>query len=201
MLSKTIASLLAGILLLLADCATAQVFGGRLDDITNAALVGSDLGAASFADADAVADNVALYGFTVSFAGTVTIQSTGFGAGGADPYFTLFSGSDLGATFADSNYAQAFATGGDFYYSASLAAGSYQLALGTLANMSFAENSGSGTLADGFIGFGQAGSLGDAHYRVVVTAPTVITPMPEPSTLLLLSVSLMALGIRLRAPR
>jgi len=77
---------------------------------------------------------------------------------------------------------QAFATGGDFSYSATLAAGSYRLALGVFANMSFAENLGSGTLAEGFTALGAPIYAGDTSYRLVVT-----TPVPEPAAWLLLA--------------
>ena len=162
---------------------------GRFDDPTNTALVGSDLGAAQFGDVNAIANNVALYDFTVTTAGTVTIQSLGFGEGGADPYFTLFEGAGTGATFLDSNYSQAFSTGGDFIWSGGLAVGTYQIALGVFANMSFAENSGAGTLGDGFIGLGVPDSAGDGHYHLGVT-----TPVPEPSTWLLLAIGLAGIG-------
>ena len=158
-----------------ASASAATTFAGNLGDPGNAALVGSDLGAALF-DPDDVANNVALYTFTVASAGLVTIDSSGFAGGGVDPYFSLFSGSGPTATFVDSNYFQAYSTGGDFDYAASLAAGTYEIALGTFANMSFAENYGTGTLGDGFIGFGSGASFGDGDYALTVTVP-----VPEPS--------------------
>jgi len=183
--SRSTRTLLGLMLLLLASAASAQTFSGRFDDATNTALVSSDLSAPSFVDDLAVANNVALYAFNVAFAGTVTVLSTGFAGGGADPYFTLFRGADSTASFVDSNFTQAFSTGGDFAYSSVLAAGDYLIALGTFANMSFAENAGTGTLADGFIGLGEPTSLGDAHYSLTVT-----TPIPEPSTSLLMTFGL-----------
>jgi hypothetical protein len=182
------------VLALSAATSSAATLAGRLDDPGNAALAGSDLGAPDFTDEFAIADNVALYGFTVGTSGLVSIVSTGFAAGGVDPYFTLFAGSGVGATFLDSNFAQAFSSGGDFSYSAVLDAGDYEIALGTFANLSFAENLGSGTLADGFIGLGEAGSLGDASYRLVLS-----TPVPEPAAGLLFALGLM--GLTLRAHR
>ncbi len=179
------------VLALAAATSSAATLAGRLDDPGNAALVGSDLGAADFTDELAVANNVALYGFTVGTGGLVSIVSTGFAAGGVDPYFSLFAGSGASATFLDSNFAQAFSTGGDFSYSAVLDAGDYEIALGAFANMSFAENLGSGTLADGFIGLGEPGSLGDASYRLALS-----TPVPEPSVGLLFAVGLVGLALR-----
>jgi len=171
--------------------ASTVTLAGRFDDAGNAALVGSDLGAALFADDSATANNVALYAFTLSMTGMVTIQSTGFASGGADPYFSLFDGAGADAVLAGSNYAQAFSTGGDFLYSALLDAGAYQIALGTFANLSFAENSGGGGLGDGFVGLGQPGALGDASYRLLLTTATAA--VPAPSTLLLLAIGLIAL--------
>jgi hypothetical protein len=187
--ARWIAPLFGTLLVAATAAASAQTYTGRFDDPGNAALVASDLTAASFVDDFAVANNVAIYDLVVGTAGTVSIQSTGFGEGGADPYFTLFQGSDGTATFLDSNYVQAFSTGGDFSYSALLAAGAYKITLGVFANMSFAENLGSGTLADGFIALGEPGSLGDGHYRMVVT-----TPVPEPSTWMLLAMGLVVPG-------
>jgi hypothetical protein len=177
-------------LLCLALPAAAQTFSGRFDDPGNTALFSSDLSAASFDDEYAIANNVALYSFTVAVTGSVSIVSTGFAAGGTDPYFTLFQGATGTAAFVDSNYLQAFSTGGDFTYSGVLAAGEYQFALGTFANMSVAENSGSGALSDGFIWLGVPDSLGNMHYSVTVSTGIVTTPVPEPET-----AALMALGL------
>jgi len=169
---------------------------GNLGDAGNGALVGSDLGAANFTDANAIANNVVLYSFTVTNGGLVSLVSTGFAAGGVNPYFSLFSGTGASATFLDSNYAQAFSTGGDFSYSAVLAAGSYEVAIGAFANMSFAENLGSGTLGDGFVGIGDPNSLFDGSYSVTLT-----TPVPEPLTGMLMAFGLAGLAIRARRAR
>lgn len=160
--------------------AQSQVFSGRLDDPTNPALVGSDLGEPSFVDQLAIANNVALYTLNVLTAGPVTILSTGFAAGGLDPYFTLFNGASNTATWLDSNYVQAFSTGGDFSFSAVLAAGTYQIALGAFANMSYAENLGTGSLVDGFTAIGVPDALGDGSYSVLVSSP-----VPEPTVWML----------------
>ena len=178
----------------LASCATAATavtFSGRLDDPANAALVASNMGPAQFATLGDVANNLALYDLLVAVGGPVTVQSTGFGTGGVDPYFTLFSGTGGTATFLDSNFTQTFATGGDFNYVATLAAGSYTLALGAFANQSFAENLGNGTLADGFTALGTPGVLGDTGYRLVVT-----TQVPELPATALLVLGLLALRWR-----
>ena len=191
-------ALLGTALIAFSMAVSATAITGRLDDAGNPALVGSDLGAPGFVDTATIANNVALYDFTLTDAGTVTLQSAGFATGGADLYFSLFAGPGTAATFVDSNFAQAFSTGGDFLWSAPLEAGTYRLALGTFANMSFAENFGSGTLADGFVGLGQAGSLGDASYRFVLTTPTPVPSVPEPATAWLLCIGLVAYGTAMR---
>ncbi len=182
-------------------------YGGNFGDPTNAALIGSDSAGPSFTDAGAEANNVALYDLVVPVTETVSIVSTSFAAGGADPYLTLFQGSGAAATFFDSNYDQAFSTGGDLDYSATLAKGSYEVALGVFANLSFAENYGSGTLADGFTGLGDPGSLGNGSYAVKVTlgSGTAAAPEIDPSEAggalaLLLGMLLVARGRTTRSP-
>ena len=192
----TIRNGLAGATLALAaTLAGATTYAGNLGDAGNAALVGSDLGAPDFTDDNAIANNVALYTFSTA-GGSVSIVSTGFAGGGVDPYFTLFTGSGAAATLLDSNYLQATSTGGDFTWSGSLAAGTYEIALGSLENMSFAENLGTGTLGDGFIALGDPNSLGDGSYSLDVT-----TPVPEPSGLLLMAAGFAALATRIRRSR
>lgn len=175
-----------------AGAATATTtLAGNLGDPGNAALVGSDLGAPDFTDDNAIANNVALYTFTVNYAGAVSVSSTGFAGGGVDPYFTLFTGSGAGATFLASNYDQATTTGGDFTWSGSLAVGSYEIALGAFENMSFAENLGSGTLGDGFIMVGDPNSLHSGAYSLDLT-----TTIPEPSSPWLMAIGLAAVATR-----
>jgi len=187
----TIHLLAAATLALASALAGATTLSGNLGDAGNGALVGSDLGAPDFTDANAIADNVALYTFSVTVAGTVDIVSTGFAAGGVDPYFTLFDGSGNTATFHDSNYAQAISTGGDFTWTGTLGVGSYEIALGAFENMSFAENLGTGTLGDGFIFLGDPNSLGDGSYSL-----TLSTPVPEPAGTWLAGVGLAVIATR-----
>jgi|GEM_PF-1763005 hypothetical protein len=157
-------------------------FSGYFNDSLNTALVASDLSAAQFGDDYAIANNVALYSLSVPTAGQVTFTSKGFAAGGADPYFTLFQGTGNSATFLDSNYIQAFSTGGDFIISDPLAAGSYMIAMGVSANMSIAENWGVGSLGDGFTFLGEPDYLGNYFYDLQVSTPAVT--VPEPSLML-----------------
>jgi len=143
-------------------------FAGYFNDSGNSALVGSDLGAAGFADDNAIANNVALYDLTVPANSTVTFASVGYSLGGAEPYFSLFAGTGNAATFLDSNY---YIPAIDFSFSRSLNAGSYRLALGVWLNMSFAENNPdpNPTLGDGFTGLGVPMGLGDYYYELTVT--------------------------------
>ena len=168
-------------------------FSGYFNDQANTALKGADLGAALFGDDWEIANNVALYPLSVPFAGAVTFDSNGFAVGGADPYFTLFAGNDTAATVAGSNYDQAFSTGDDFLLTFNLAAGDYQVAMGVFANMSSAENWGSGTLGDGFTFLGGPGYLGNYYYELGVTTPDA-PQVPEPCTLLLIIPGLAGLG-------
>jgi hypothetical protein len=168
--------------------AATTTYSGFVNNQSNAALIGSDLGAALFADDGEIANNVALYHLFVPITGNVGFVSKGFAAGGVDPYVTLFQGNGPTATFLRSNYDEAYSTGGDFSLSFALTAGNYMVAMGTFANMSFAENLGLGTLGDGFIGLGEPNSLRNYYYELAVTAPE--QAVPEPSTLLLLSAGL-----------
>jgi hypothetical protein len=176
--------------------ASTVTLGGFLNDPGNAALKSSDLSAPSLVDDYAVAGNVAIHDLTIPEGGSVRFLSTGFAAGGIDPYFSLFTGTGNTATFLGSNFDQAFSTGGDFDLSFALAAGDYTTSIGVFANMSFAENSGSGTLGDGFIGLGVPGYLGDGQYRLEISFPDAA--VPEPATWLLALSAATALGLRNR---
>lgn len=145
---------------------------------------------------------MAIHVLTVSTAGSVSVVSSGYTAGGVDPYFTLFSGTGAGALFVDSNFDEAFSTGGDFSLSFNLARGDYTPALGVFANMSFVENSGSGTLGDGFTGLGGPGYLGDYGYHLTMTMPDGGgNGVPEPGAAWLTLTALARLGFgRARRP-
>lgn len=163
-----------------AGLAWVVTFNGNLGDTTNTALVAPDLGAARFGDDWDKANNVALYALNVAVDGTVDFTSSGWAAGGTDPYFTLFRGLDRAtATVMASNYFHALAWGGDFTQTETLGAGDYTVAVGTFVNLSFAENLGSGVLADGFIGVGDPRYLGNGAYTLTVTLHDTQT-VPNP---------------------
>jgi hypothetical protein len=192
--------LLVLIILLAPALASADTFSGFLNDPGNVVLVASDLGPALFGDDFEIANNVALHTLLVAVADTYSFESTGFAAGGVDPYFTLFDGTNPAGTFVGSNYATAFSTGGDFTLSFSLNPGTYTLAVGAFANLSFSENLGTGTLGDGFTGLGGPGFLGTSFYEIQVAQATT-PPVPAPATVFLLVSGLAAVAAWARARR
>ena len=154
--------------------AASVTYAGNLGDSGNPYLTEYDLSPADFSSDEAIANNVALYQLVLTQAGTLTLSSSTYSGGGIDPYVTLFAGSDMTATLAGSAI-------DDFSWSLPVAAGDYWVAIADWDNMSFAENLGTGTLGDGFIGLGQPGLLGDGSYSVLVSLDTGTPPVPEPS--------------------
>ena len=169
--------------------AVTTTYAGNFGDPANTALLGSDLLAPQFADANAISENVAVYSLIVPVSELVSFTSTAFALGGADPYFSLFNSVADGGQFLASNYAQAFSTGGDFSYSATLGPGTYLMALGVFGNLSYAENLGSGSFSDGFVALGSPASLNNGAYAVDVT---MAISVPEPARWQLLAAGLLA---------
>lgn len=158
-------------------------------------------------------NDVFITSFTLLAPSAVTIQTWSFGGGtnaagaviapgGFDPYVSLFSGAGSLATFIGSNDDglcppghAAPACADSTLASGLLPVGTYTLALTLPFNFSFAENYGSGTLGDGFIGLDSsfddgscAGSCSGAYAVDVTYAAPVATPVPEPATWALLGV-------------
>jgi hypothetical protein len=79
-----------------------------------------------------------------------------------------------------------------------LASGTYVITISAFQNMSFAENSGFGSLQDGFTGLGTLGGGEDMHYAFdVVVQDTAPTAIPEPGSFGLAGCAiLLALGLR-----
>ncbi len=146
------------------------------------------------------AQDAFLYQFTLSAPTTVSIQTWGYGgtanapggtnaqgtvipAGGFDPYLSVFNGTGPTATFRGSNDDGACPPGtvsaGNCRDSTlslvALPAGTYTLALSAFVNMSFAENLGTGTLGDGFIGLGSFGGQTN-NYAVDISGTNVVVP-------------------------
>jgi hypothetical protein len=171
-------------------------YTGNLGDSGNPYLRGAELGAPVFVDPGdptdnsvVVANNVALYQVDITQAGALTITSDSLAHGGIDSLVSLFAGSNLGATLVGTEI-------DDFTWTLPVTPGWYWVAIGDWNNDSFADNLGAGTLGDGFIGLGQAGSLGDGSYDVTLSLDTGTAPIPEPSQSALLALGVAALATR-----
>ena len=169
-------------------------------------------------------NDVLLDSFTLSGPSSLTIQSYGYGGsgnapggtnaagsvispGGFDTYLSLFSGTGPGATFVDSNDDGLCPPGSNVpachdstLVMDALPAGTYTIALTVFDNFSFAENFGSGTLGDGFIGLGDyfdaaSGIIRTSNYALDVSASGLASPIPEPATVWPLAGALLALGL------
>ncbi|CAN5432257.1 hypothetical protein BH11PSE9_BH11PSE9_17160 [soil metagenome] len=148
-------------------------------------------------------NDVFITSFTLAAPSAVTIQTWSFGGGpnaagtviadgGFDPYVSLFRGEGTGATFLASNddglcppRNAALACADSTVTIGSLAIGTYTLALTLPFNYSFAENYGSGTLGDGFIGLDSSfddGSCAATCTNAYAVDITYAVPVPEPAT-------------------
>jgi hypothetical protein len=158
---------------------------------------------------------VVLLSFRLSAAGDLHFQTYGFGGsaaapggrnaagqvvagGGFDPYLSLFQGLGAGASFLASNDDGACPPGTPAPACAdstldlfNMPTGYYTLALTLPFNYSFAENLGSGTLGDGFIGLdadfsdGACGGVCSNAYAVDILSNRELVAVPAPATLLL----------------
>ncbi|MCX6628470.1 MAG: DVUA0089 family protein [Candidatus Solibacter sp.] len=150
--------------------------------------------------------------FHVSAASTMTAITFSYGGGtngagsliadaGFEPYLSLFdaTGNFLTSTFFGTTCppgANPSVTLGSCYDvlldGGTLASGDYRVALSAFENLSFTENLGSGTLADGFTGLGNLASGEDLHYAFDVVLSPISTSVPEPGTGFFLAAGLMA---------
>jgi len=124
--------------------------------------------------------------------GGTNAEGTVIQPGGFDPYFTLFAGTGPAATLITSNddgvCPPATAIGSFCLDPAirnyNLPAGSYTLAVSVFENMSFAENLGTGTLGDGFIGIGNyystvSGTTRTANYAIDLSGAVLVTAVTQ----------------------
>jgi hypothetical protein len=123
------------------------------------------------------------YGGTVNAPGGKNAQGGSIAPGGFDPYLSVFNGSGPTATFLASNddgvcppgTVSALECFDSTLTLPALGPGTYTVVLSTFENMSFAENYGNGTLADGFIGLGSFGGRTN-NFAVDINGATVLVP-------------------------
>jgi hypothetical protein len=133
---------------------------------------------------------------TFSYGGGINGAGMTIPQGGFEPYLSLFDsgGNFLASTF----FGTTCPAGADINTSSgqcfdvrldggTLAPGSYQIAISAFENMSFAENLGSGTLADGFTGLGNLAQGEDLHYAFDVILNPQTSTVPEPGSFVMLA--------------
>lgn len=157
---------------------------------------------AAVVDAFTVSTTSTVQAVTFSYGGGVNGAGAAIAEGGFEPYLSLFDagGNFLGSTFsgttcpAGSNTNSVSGQCFDVLLDAGiLAPGTYQIAISAFENMSFAENSGAGTLTDGFTGLGNLAAGEDLHYAFDVDlTPTAATP--EPSSVWFAGLIMLAAG-------
>jgi hypothetical protein len=172
---------------------------------------------AAVVDTFTVSSATTMEAITYGFGGGTSLTGASVAAGGLEPYLSLFdsSGDFITSTFFGTNCpAGANSVGGNCYDvsldGGTLAAGTYQIALTAYENLSFAENFGTGTLADGFTGFGNLGDGENLSYAfdVILGGGTSGggggTETPEPASSILLTTACAALAFigkrKLRTP-
>jgi hypothetical protein len=179
-------------------CGSGCTLGAGDDDATWAQF-------AAVSETFAVSDPSRVEAITFSYGGGTNGAGATILEGGFSPYLSLFDGA---GNFLASTYTGPYCPPGaqtdtltgqcnDVLLDAgNLAPGDYQIAISAYLNMSLAENTGAGTLADGFTGLGNLD--GDLHYAFDVIVSGAATPTPEPGTWLLLPAALAAFTALLR---
>ncbi len=140
-----------------------------------------------------VAVSSSVQAITFSYGGGINGNGLAIDPGGFEPYLSLFdaSGDFLASTFFGINCPPGANTNAgsgqcfDVLLDAGvLAPGNYAITISAFENMSFAENSGMGTLPDGFTGLGNLAQGEDMHYAFDVTLQDAsASPVPEPASL------------------
>ncbi|HWR17210.1 MAG TPA: DVUA0089 family protein [Terriglobales bacterium] len=195
--------------------ATSIFFSGNLRNDANVISCGSGCTLTS-ADSDAAWAQFAarVESFTVASTSTMDAISFSFGggtsgtgavvsAGGFSPYLSLF---DSSGNFLASTYYGTYCPAGAQSFNGLcydvkldggvLGPGTYSIAFSAYLNMSYAENWGSGTLADGFTGLGNFDGVTLDYAFDVNLTPVAI---PEPATLALCAVGIAMLWRRRKA--
>ncbi|MBV8904005.1 MAG: DVUA0089 family protein [Acidobacteriia bacterium] len=141
---------------------------------------------------------------TFSYGGGINGQGKTIAQGGFEPYLSLFdaAGDFLASTFAGVTCPPGAHTNtvsgqcfDELLNGGTLGPGSYRIAISAFENMSFAENSGTGTLSDGFTGLGNLNPGEDLYYAFdVILTPT--RAVPEPGYVLLVTAALAGLGFK-----
>ena len=161
---------------------------------------------AAVVDTFNVASTTSVYAQSFSYGGGTNGNGAVIAGGGLEPYLSLFdsAGNFLESTFYGTTCptgAQTNSVSGQCYDveldPLTLTPGTYSIALTAFENMSFAENLGTGTLADGFTGLGNLADGENLNYAfdVVLTgsSTTPPAPTPEPGTAILFTSGLLAL--------
>jgi hypothetical protein len=142
----------------------------------------------------------------------IRVQSFGYGgrtnaagalipAGGFDTYVSIFNGWGPAATFLGSNDDGCLGCPDSAITTSPLTVGNYTVVLSVFDNFSFAENLGTGTLGDGFIGLGSyfsGGSFRTSDYAIDIE---FATPVPEPRAGAVVLLGIIAIIARKRKER
>jgi hypothetical protein len=138
---------------------------------------------------------------TFSYGGGINGAGMTIAQGGFEPYLSLFDsgGNFLASTFfgttcpaganTNTSSGQCFDVRLD---GGTLAPGNYQIAISAFENLSFAENLGTGTLADGFTGLGNLAQGEDLHYAFDVVLNPQTSTVPEPGSFVMLACAALA---------
>jgi len=154
---------------------------------------------AAVVDTFTVSTATTMQAITYGYGGGTSLTGAAVAPGGLESYLSLF---DSAGNFLASTYGAACAPGGQTYNGfcddvaldgGTLAPGTYQIALTTYFNMSFAENQGIGNLSDGFTGLGTLNAGENLDYAFDVVLPSDISPVPEPSFMIPAGLALVAM--------
>jgi len=144
-----------------------------------------------------VSTTSAMQAVTFSYGGGVNGAGSTIPQGGFEPYLSLFDsgGNFLASTFFGTTCPAGANTNTDsgqcfdvLLDGGTLSTGDYQIAISAFENLSVAENSGTGTLSDGFTGLGNLAQGEDLHFAFDIVL-TNSASVPEPRTTLLIGLA------------